>query len=156
MAAAARIRRVLVTCALLSPVYSTVPCPAADDGGQPAETQPTSQARTGTWGDQGDGTYRNPILNADYPDVDVDALYVRTTNDGDQARFAWSADGREFRDFGPTFTIAFGKWTGDRLGLFCWNDLRAQGHVDVDWFRYDYDGPKAARRPAAGDSPADP
>ncbi len=28
--------------------------------------------RTGSWGDQGDGTYRNPILNADYPDVDVE------------------------------------------------------------------------------------
>ncbi len=25
-----------------------------------------------SWGDQGDGTYRNPILNADYPDVDVE------------------------------------------------------------------------------------
>ena len=29
---------------------------------------------TGSWGDQGDGTYRNPILNADYPDVDVEQL----------------------------------------------------------------------------------
>jgi len=29
-------------------------------------------ARTGSWGDQGDGTYKNPILNADYPDVDVE------------------------------------------------------------------------------------
>ena len=28
----------------------------------------------GSWGDQGDGTYRNPILNADYPDVDVERL----------------------------------------------------------------------------------
>jgi len=26
----------------------------------------------GPWGDQGDGTYRNPILNADYPDVDIE------------------------------------------------------------------------------------
>lgn len=30
-----------------------------------------SPPQTGSWGDQGDGTYRNPILNADYPDVDV-------------------------------------------------------------------------------------
>ena len=29
---------------------------------------------TGTWGDQGDGTYRNPILNADYPDVDIERV----------------------------------------------------------------------------------
>ena len=25
----------------------------------------------GSWGDQGNGTYKNPILNADYPDVDI-------------------------------------------------------------------------------------
>ena len=29
---------------------------------------------TGSWGDQGDGTYKNPILNAAYPDVDVEQL----------------------------------------------------------------------------------
>jgi hypothetical protein len=33
-----------------------------------------SGPRTGSWGDQGDGTYRNPILNADYPDVDVEQV----------------------------------------------------------------------------------
>ncbi|MHB8899881.1 MAG: glycoside hydrolase 43 family protein, partial [Thermoguttaceae bacterium] len=33
-----------------------------------------SASETGSWGDQGDGTYRNPILNADYPDVDVEQL----------------------------------------------------------------------------------
>jgi hypothetical protein len=32
------------------------------------------QARSGSWGDQGDGTYRNPVLNADYPDVDVEQV----------------------------------------------------------------------------------
>ena len=26
----------------------------------------------GSWGDQGDGTYKNPVLNADYPDVDIE------------------------------------------------------------------------------------
>ena len=31
-------------------------------------------AERGTWGDQGDGSYRNPILNADYPDVDIERV----------------------------------------------------------------------------------
>jgi beta-xylosidase len=31
----------------------------------------TSLAAPGAWGDQGDGTYKNPILNADYSDPDV-------------------------------------------------------------------------------------
>ncbi|MCP5110350.1 MAG: glycosyl hydrolase 43 family protein, partial [bacterium] len=33
-----------------------------------------ASADTGSWGDQGDGTYKNPILNADYPDVDIEQL----------------------------------------------------------------------------------
>jgi len=34
----------------------------------------SSQAQIGTWGDQGDGTYLNPILNGDYPDVDIEQV----------------------------------------------------------------------------------
>lgn len=30
-----------------------------------------SQSKTGSWGDQGNGTYINPVLNADYSDPDV-------------------------------------------------------------------------------------
>ncbi len=79
------------------------------------------------------------------PAVEGDALWVRTTNTGDRARFEFSTDGQDFERIGPTFTIRFGRWTGDRLGMFCWNDRIAAGHIDVDYFYYDYDGPKAAR-----------
>jgi hypothetical protein len=48
---------------------------------------------------------------------------------------------------GPVFTLKFGMWTGDRIGFFCWNDHDERGHLDVNWFRYDYDGPKAGRCP---------
>jgi len=77
--------------------------------------------------------------------IEPATAYIRTANDGDQARFAWSADGRIFRDFGPAFTLKFGQWTGDRLGFFSWNDCEPQGHIDVDWFHYSCDGPKAGR-----------
>jgi beta-xylosidase len=76
------------------------------------------------------------------PVIDADTLWIRTSNDGDQARFAWSTDEQTFHELGPTFTIEFGKWTGDRLGFFCWSDRAPEGHLDVDWFRYQYDGPK--------------
>jgi len=79
------------------------------------------------------------------PVIEATTLYIRTANDGDQARFAWGTDGRTFHDFGPTFTLKFGQWTGDRLGFFCWNDSEPQGYLDVDWFQYSYDGPKAGR-----------
>lgn len=31
-----------------------------------------AQPKIGTWGDQGDGTFRNPVLNSNYPDSDVE------------------------------------------------------------------------------------
>ena len=50
-------------------LFLLIACPAAKClGADPREAQ------NGSWGDQGDGTYRNPILNADYPDVDVEQL----------------------------------------------------------------------------------
>ncbi|WP_407947754.1 glycoside hydrolase family 43 protein [Pontiella desulfatans] len=69
-------------------------------------------------------------------------LFIRTTNKGDRAAFEFSTDGERFTRFGPEFTIAFGFWSGDRLGFFCWNESGENGHVDIDYFHYDYDGPK--------------
>jgi len=76
------------------------------------------------------------------PAFNSDTLWIRTSNEGDQARFAWSTDGQTFTRIGPVFTVKFGKWTGDRLGFFCWNDKTAASHIDIDFFEYDYDGPK--------------
>jgi beta-xylosidase len=83
------------------------------------------------------------------PVVKNDLLWIRTRNEGDQAEFLFSTDGDRFKRFGPTFTVKFGRWTGDRLGLFCWNERAATGHVDIDFFHYNYDGPKAGRSASA-------
>ena len=80
------------------------------------------------------------------PELTSNNLYVRTSNNIDQATYEYSTDGKTFKSFGPTFTIAFGKWTGDRLGFFSWNEKEDAGYIDVDWFTYDYDGPKAAKK----------
>ncbi len=86
------------------------------------------------------------------PELESDRLHIRTSNDGNQAFFEFSTDGEAFTRLGPVFTIAFGLWTGDRLGFFCWNDEAEQGHIDVDSFRYDYDGPKEALPPTVSGS----
>ena len=78
------------------------------------------------------------------PEIATDELFVRTSNTSNQAFYEYSLDGKTFERFGPEFTIQFGKWTGDRLGFFCWNEKEEKGFIDVDWFTYDYDGPKAA------------
>ncbi|MGY6648013.1 glycoside hydrolase family 43 protein [Wenyingzhuangia sp. IMCC45574] len=72
-------------------------------------------------------------------------LYVRTNNKVNKATYEYSFDGTDYKRFGPEFTIEFGKWTGDRLGFFSWNEKEDGGYIDVDWFTYDYDGPKSSK-----------
>lgn len=44
-------------------------------------------------------------------------------------------------DDGGTPWLTFNEDSG-RIGFYCWNGKRAAGHIDVDWFSYQYDGPK--------------
>jgi len=76
------------------------------------------------------------------PIVRKDVIYCRTQNDGNQAFYEYSLDGERFETFGEPFRLEFGRWRGDRLGFYCWNDKGPIGHIDIDYFRYDYDGPK--------------
>jgi beta-xylosidase len=84
------------------------------------------------------------------PEIAGDDLWIQTSNDGKMASFRYSTDGERFVDIGTSFTLQFGMWTGDRLGFFCWNDQDEAGYLDVDWFRYDYDGPKGVVREDRG------
>ena len=79
------------------------------------------------------------------PEILTNIIYLRTSNMGNQAYFEYSIDGESFERFGPDFTIKFGKWTGDRLGFFCWKKKKKKGFIDIDWFHYNYDGPKKSR-----------
>ena len=76
------------------------------------------------------------------PAIGKDVIYYRTQNDGNQAFYEYSLDGERFERFGEPFRLEFGRWRGDRLGFYCWNDKRPTGHIDIDCFHYDYDGPK--------------
>lgn len=76
------------------------------------------------------------------PVVRRDVIYYRTKNDGNQAFYEYSLDGKTYKPFGEKFQLKFGRWRGDRLGFYCWNDKKADGHIDIDYFHYDYDGPK--------------
>ena len=90
--------------------------------------------------------YRNDEgVNLIGAQIDIDHIFVKTVNQGDQAYFEYSLDGKIYKRFGPEFKIKFGNWMGDRLGFFCWNEKEEKGQIDIDWFHYDYDGPKAAK-----------
>ncbi len=97
----------------------------------------------------GDGSKRL-IFNNDGketlgPVITKNEIYYRTNIDGIQADFSYSLDGKSWIPFGDRFMLEFGRWRGDRLGFYCWNDGTDSGHIDVDWFHYEYDGPKGAK-----------
>ena len=73
--------------------------------------------------------------------IRADVIYFRTDNDGPLATFSYSLDGETWTRHGDEFPLKFGRWRGDRIGFYCWNDDTEAGHVDVDWFHYNYDGP---------------
>lgn len=76
------------------------------------------------------------------PVIHRDVIYYRTRNDGNQAFYEYSLDGKTYKTFGEKFQLKFGRWRGDRLGFYSWNEKKAEGHIDIDYFHYVYDGPK--------------
>ncbi|MHC4743656.1 MAG: glycoside hydrolase family 43 protein [Planctomycetota bacterium] len=76
------------------------------------------------------------------PMVTAEIIYFHTEIDGDRATLAWSLDGKDAKQLGGQFALKFGRWRGDRLGLYCFNNKTDAGHIDIDWFHYNYDGPK--------------
>jgi hypothetical protein len=73
-----------------------------------------------------DGTYTNPIIDADYSDPDV-------IHDG-RCAFSYSTDGKTFAILGEPFTAKPGVWIGAKVGLFSIG--AGQGYADYDWFRF--------------------
>ena len=56
-----------------------------------------------------------------------------------KAQFSFSTDGQRFTSLGDAFQItSFGGFLGARIGFYTRNDLKDEGYVDVDSFRYDY------------------
>jgi beta-xylosidase len=64
-------------------------------------------------------------------------LWLRSTwaLDG-VSQFSYSTDGVTFTNFGGTYQLQWASYRGDRMGLYCFNNLTATGQVDVDYFRY--------------------
>jgi beta-xylosidase len=100
----------------------------------------------------GDDRVRRLVFNKngkvkEGPVIRRDVIYYRTKNDGNQAFFEYSLDGKTYIPFGEKFQLKFGRWRGDRLGFYCFNEKKAEGHIDIDYFHYDYDGPKRDNDP---------
>ena len=51
--------------------------------------------------------------------------------------FYYSLDGDHFMEFGQ-YQLSWGHYRGDRIGIYCFNDLSESGFIDVDYLHYDY------------------
>jgi hypothetical protein len=63
-------------------------------------------------------------------------LSVRVGDDATYA-YAYSLDGREFKEFGPRHKAEPGVWIGAKVGLFCLSPsiISSRGYADFDFFR---------------------
>ena len=52
-----------------------------------------------------------------------------------KSTFYYSFDGDDFIEFGQ-YQLSWGFYRGDRIGIYCYNDVSESGYVDVDYFQY--------------------
>jgi len=53
-----------------------------------------------------------------------------------QSQYAYSRDGKSYKEFGEPYSLSWGHYRGDRIGLFSYNNKTADGYVDVDYLYY--------------------
>ena len=64
-------------------------------------------------------------------------LWLRSEWDSDgNNRFFYSTDGISYEAFGPAHRLSAGHYTGDRIGVFCYNTVREEGYADFDFISY--------------------
>jgi beta-xylosidase len=52
------------------------------------------------------------------------------------SQYSYSLDGKKFVLFGPPYQMKWGSYRGDRIGIYCYNNLSDSGYVDVDFLNY--------------------
>ena len=105
-------------------ILQRVTCKAADKGKPEAATdiatlKPTAEDKV------------------DYkPGIHLD-IFLRMTVDDGVCKFAYSLDGKKFKDAGEPFTMKEGKWIGAKIGFVSVepDGPTDRGWLEADWFR---------------------
>lgn len=77
----------------------------------------------------------------DGPALKATDLWLQARVENGLATFFYSLDGETFTRLGDEVRLAFAGFTSNAVGFYTMN-AEPKGHLDVDWFKYDYDGPK--------------
>ena len=64
-------------------------------------------------------------------------IYLQMKVKAGKCQFAYSLDGKRYKDAGDLFTLRQGKWIGAKMGFVSErkNTLGNRGWIDADWFR---------------------
>lgn len=88
-----------------------------------------------------DTSIKNPIIVVTGPQFKQKNIWLRSTVENGIAKFFYSLDGKEFNGLGGEVQLLFSGFTANNVGFYSKNTVE-KGFIDVDWFKYDYDGPK--------------
>lgn len=70
------------------------------------------------------------------PEITKKTIWLKSEWDRDgKSHYYYSFDGKNFKDFGDDYQLAWGNYRGDRVGVFCFNDETDTGYVDIDFFK---------------------
>ncbi|EMI41361.1 sulfatase and gycosyl hydrolase family 43 domain protein [Rhodopirellula sp. SWK7] len=75
------------------------------------------------------------------PRLEQSDIWFRSSIENGLANFFYSLDGETFVSLGPQVRLLFSGFTPNMAGFYSMNTTE-DGHVDIDWITYDYDGPK--------------
>ena len=85
--------------------------------------------------------YRSGLNVERSTEVKGPSVWLRSTWGLDGVcRFYRSLDGKNFEPAGEPYQMKWASYRGDRIGLFNYNNSADLGHVDFDWFHYQYAG----------------
>ena len=68
-------------------------------------------------------------------------IWLQAKVENGLATFFYSLDGKTFTQLGGEVQLRFAGFTANAVGFYSMN-TEEKGHMDVDWFKYEYDGPK--------------
>ena len=73
--------------------------------------------------------------------IDQTDVWLQAKVENGLATFFYSLDGKTFTQLGEEVRLLFSGFTPNMVGFYTMN-TEEKGYLDVDWFKYDYDGPK--------------
>ncbi len=71
--------------------------------------------------------------------INTSTIWIRSVIDNqDVNSYFYSTDGITFQPYGGKYNLKWGRFRGDNIGIYNYNNLEEKGYVDIDWFHYQF------------------